>query len=167
MSTDLTTPIFHDEDAARAHFQALRWPHGPVCPHCGVVDNATAKTLRPIIVKTADRASYLTTDGARMYPAVGKESAAHSAVAHAAGEYVRHGLHHSNTAENYFSILKRGITGTFHHISEAHLSRYLVAFDFRYSHRAGLGITDTMRADEAVRGVVGKRLNYRQPRRAA
>lgn len=53
------------------------------------------------------------TDGARMYPAVGREFASHSSVDHAAGEYVRHGFHHSNTIENYFSILKRGITGTF------------------------------------------------------
>ncbi len=41
MKADLTAKIFHDEDAAREHFQALRWPHGPVCPHCGTVDNAT------------------------------------------------------------------------------------------------------------------------------
>lgn len=131
------------------------------------VPRVTAKTLRPIIVKTAHRASHLMTDGARMYPKLGTEFAAHSAVDHAAGEYVRHGFHHSNTVENYFSILKRGITGTFHHVSEAHLSRYLCEFDFRYSNRIGLGITDTMRADEAVRGVVGKRLTYHQPRQAA
>lgn len=315
MTTDLTAKIFHDEEAARAHFEALRWPLGVVCPHCGTVDNATemkgrttrpglykckskecrkpfsatmgtvyekshiplhkwllathlmvsskkgisahqlyrmlgfgsyrtawfmamrireamnvtspaplggkgkiveadetyiggkegnkhankrnsrdmfgrkeavltlverdgrarsfhvarvtAKTLRPLIVKTADRASHLMTDGARMYPAVGREFAAHSAVDHVAGEYVRHGFHHSNTVENFFSILKRGITGTFHHVSEGHLSRYLCEFDFRYSNRAGLGFTDAMRADEAVRGVVGKRLTYHQPRQAA
>ncbi len=71
------------------------------------VANVTAKTLRPIIVKTAHRASHLMSDGARIYPRVGKEFAAHSAVDHAAGEYVRMGFHHSNTVENYFSILKR------------------------------------------------------------
>ena len=43
-TADLTAKIFHDEDAARAHFEALRWPHGPVCPHCGTVDNATEKS---------------------------------------------------------------------------------------------------------------------------
>ena len=92
--------------------------------------------------------------------------ASHSAVNHVDGEYVR-GAAHSNTVENYFSILKRGITGTFHHVSEAHLSRYLAEFDFRYSLRSGLGVSDAMRAAEAVRGVVGKRLMYRQPRQAA
>jgi hypothetical protein len=131
------------------------------------VPRVTARTLRPIIVSTAHRASHLMSDGARMYPAVGKEFASWSSVDHAAGEYVRHGFHHSNTVENYFSILKRGIVGTFHHVSEAHLARYLCEFDFRYSNRSGLGISDAQRAAEAVRGVVGKRLPYVQPRKAA
>jgi transposase-like protein len=38
----LSDPIFHDEDAARAHFEKVRWPDGRVCPHCGVVDGSTA-----------------------------------------------------------------------------------------------------------------------------
>ncbi|WP_374532837.1 IS1595 family transposase [Phenylobacterium sp.] len=127
------------------------------------VPRVTAKTLRPIIVKTADRASHLMSDGARMYPALGREFAAHSSVDHAAGEYVRMGFHHSNTVENYFSILKRGVIGTFHHVSEAHLARYLAEFDFRYSHRSGLGIEDTERTNEVLRNVGGKRLTYRRP----
>jgi transposase-like protein len=40
MSIDLTNSIFSDEEAARKHFEALRWPNGRVCPHCGVVDNS-------------------------------------------------------------------------------------------------------------------------------
>lgn len=131
------------------------------------VPRVTAKTLRPIIVKTADRASHLMTDGARMYPAVGKEFAAHSAVDHTAGEYVRMGFHHSNTVENYFSILKRGVIGTFHHVSEQHLARYLAEFDFRYSNRSGLGIEDGARTNEALRGIGGKRLTYRRIGEAA
>jgi hypothetical protein len=79
---------------------------------------------------------------------------------------IREGHHHSNTVENYFSILKRGITGTFHHVSEA-LSRYLAEFDFRYSNRSGLRIDDTMRADELLRGIAGKRLTYRRTGEAA
>ncbi|MDQ3124760.1 MAG: transposase, partial [Pseudomonadota bacterium] len=39
---NLTAKIFHDADAARAHLEQTRWPHGPVCPHCGVVNEATA-----------------------------------------------------------------------------------------------------------------------------
>jgi transposase-like protein len=41
MTADLTAPIYHDENEARAHLEAQRWPNGPVCPKCGVVDNAT------------------------------------------------------------------------------------------------------------------------------
>ena len=131
------------------------------------VANVTSKTIRKVIVKTVNRQSHLMTDGARMYPAVGREFAAHSSVDHSAGEYARQGFHHSNTVENYFSILKRGIIGTFHHVSEAHLSRYLCEFDFRYSNREGLGINDTMRTDEALRGIAGKRLTYRRSGQAA
>ena len=313
--TNLTNPIFHDEEAARRHFEALRWPQGPVCPFCGSVGNATemkgattraglykcrekecrkpfratmgtvyekshiplhkwllathlmcaskkgmsahqlwrmlgfgsyrtawfmahrireamnpadpaplggpgkvveadetyvggkehnrhaskrrgdkglankeavftlverdgrarsfhiasvtSKTLRHAIVTNVHRTSHLMTDGHQAYPRIGKEFAWHSVVDHSAGEYVRGGFHHSNTVENYFSILKRGINGVYHHVSEAHLNRYLAEFDFRYSLRSGLGVSDAMRADEAVRGVVGKRLMYSQPRQAA
>ncbi len=49
---------------------------------------------------------------------------------------------HSNTVENFFSILKRGIYGVYQHVSEAHLQRYLTEFDFRYSNRSKLGIED-------------------------
>jgi transposase-like protein len=54
MSINLTDPIFTDEDAARAHFEALRWPDGPVCPHCGSVDSATelkGNSTRPGVYK--------------------------------------------------------------------------------------------------------------------
>lgn len=125
------------------------------------VANVTAKTLRRVIVTTASRKSHLMTDGNAGYRGVGREFAAHSSVDHSAGEYVREGRHHSNTVENYFSILKRGIVGTFHHVSEAHLSRYLAEFDFRYSNREGLGVTDAMRADRMLKGATGKRLMYR------
>jgi transposase-like protein len=125
------------------------------------VANVTAKTVRDVLVTTADRKSHLMTDGANVYTGVGGEFAAHSAVDHSAGEYVR-GIAHSNTAENFFSILKRGINGTFIHVSEAHLARYLAEFDFRYSNRSGLGVNDTMRTDEALRGIGGKRLTYRR-----
>ena len=124
------------------------------------VANVTAKTVRDVLVTTADRASHLMTDGANVYTGVGTEFAAHSAVDHSAGEYVR-GLAHSNTDENFFSILKRGINGTFIHVSEAHLGRYLAEFDFRYSNRSGFGVSDTMRADMMLKGSTGKRLTYR------
>ena len=307
MTVNLTDPIFHDETAARAHLESIRWPNGPVCPHCGVAENITrmegkshrlgvlqcnscrepftvtvgsvmershiplakwvlgfhlmsaskkgmsahqlgrmldltyksawfmahrireamgetnpgplggenkvveadetyvggkaknraykpppkkaavvslveregevrsrhianvsATTLRPILVTLASRKSTLMTDESTVYPAVGAEFTNHESVNHSAKEYVRMGgFVHTNTVEGYFSIFKRGICGVYHHVSEAHLHRYLSEFDFRYNNRTKLGVSDTERATLAVRGAEGKRLTYRQPHATA
>ena len=126
------------------------------------IANVTGKTLRPILDAHASRASAFFTDTAGGYLHVGKEFIRHEMVDHGAGEYVR-GDAHSNTAEGYFAILKRGVYGTYHHISEAHLHRYLAEFDFRYSNRMALGIDDAQRATKALKGIEGKRLTYRRP----
>jgi transposase-like protein len=127
------------------------------------VANVTAETVRPIIVTTADRASALMTDEAVIYPRIGREYASHGTVNHSANEYARlGGFMHINTAENFFSILKRGINGVYHQVSEAHLHRYLAEFDFRYNNRTGLGVNDKERAEKAIKAMVGKRLTYRR-----
>ncbi len=77
---------------------------------------------------------------------------------------MRGGFWYTNTVESYFALLKRGVYGTFHSVSEAHLHRYLAEFDFRYNTRK---ISDAERADELLRGARGKRLLYQQPRKAA
>jgi transposase-like protein len=125
------------------------------------VANVTSKTLRPVIVKAASRKSRLMTDEAKWYTRIGEEFAGHGRTEHRKHEYLR-GDAHTNTAENYFSILKRGIYGVYHHVSEAHLHRYLAEFDFRYSNRAKLGIDDGERAARALKGIYGKRLTYQQ-----
>jgi hypothetical protein len=104
------------------------------------------------------------TDEAVAYTAIGWNFASHGTVMHSAKEYVR-GDVHTNTVEGYYSILKRGIFGVYHHVSEAHLKRYLNEFDFRYTHRIARGIDDVKRADLALEGVKGKRLTYTRPRR--
>ena len=59
--------------------------------------------------------------------------------------------------------MKRGIVGTYHSVSEAHLHRYLAEFDFRYNNRSGFGCEDAERAGRAMKGIAGKRLTYRLP----
>ncbi len=309
-AVDLTNPIFTDLDAARAHFESIRWPNGPYCPFCGVVDrvaalggesmgpgwyhckdcrkkftaavgtiyershipmtkwllathlmcaskkgmsanqlgrmlglpyktawfmahriregmrelnpspiggegktveadetyvggkeknkhrskrnadhiggvgkemvfslverggkvrsshlpSVSAKNLKPVLDQQIADASKtkLMTDGEGQYRILAPLFASHEAVNHGIGEYVR-GEAHTNTIEGYFSILKRGITGTYHHVSAQHLKRYLGEFDFRYNERSKLNVDDVSRATKAVKGVVGKRLTYRQP----
>lgn len=126
------------------------------------VPNVNGKTLAPILRTQVSRKSTLMTDTAGGYMSIGKEFARHEMVDHGALEYVR-GDVHSNTVEGYFSILKRGIIGTYHHVSEAHLKRYLAEFDFRHNERSALGVEDAERTTRAVRGAEGKRLTYRQP----
>jgi transposase-like protein len=311
--SDLTNPIFHDEDAARAHFEAIRWPDGkPTCPHCGAVDQATrleGKSHRPglfvcrscrehftvtvgsvmesshvplhkwalgfhlmasskkgvsahqlmrnlglgsyrtawfmahrireamfdndpeplggkdktvevdetyigkpestfvtgkgwqgkrgigtkqkvlTMVERGGRAvsikiddltiptikkvlgahivldSTLNTDEAQFYKKPGKAFAKHAAVCHGDGEYVR-GSTTTNTVEGFFGIFKRGMKGVYQHCGDQHLQRYLHEFDFRYSNRVALGVSDTERTHRAIKGAAGKRLTYRQPRAA-
>jgi transposase-like protein len=128
------------------------------------VPNVTAQTLRPIMTANVDRASYLMTDESPVYWSIGRQFAGHGAVNHSAEEYVRAYFWHANTAENYFSILKRGIYGCYFHVSEAHLHRYTAEFDFRHNNRIALGIDDFERADRALIGAKGKRLTYATPR---
>jgi transposase-like protein len=124
------------------------------------VPEVTARTLRPILHAQLDGGSALMTDGEGQFRILGADYARHEVVDHGIGEYVR-GDAHTNTIEGYFAILKRGITGTYHHVSQQHLKRYLAEFDFRYNERAALGIDDETRADRLIRGIVGKRLMYK------
>lgn len=122
----------------------------------------TGKNVREAIVTQASRKSYLMTDESTVYTKVGREFSGHGTVNHSIDEYVRGGFWHTNTVEGYFSILKRGIVGTYHHVSQQHLKRYLAEFDFRYNERSALGVNDGERMSKAIGGIVGKRLTYRR-----
>jgi transposase-like protein len=295
---NLQNPIYTDDNAAREHLESLRWPNGPICPHCGVVDNAAelnGKSTRPGVYKCRDcrqpfsvtvgtvferskiplskwllanhmlssgkkgvsshqihrtlgvtyktawfmthrireamapgapagqlggegktveadethmaksrktrqdkplhakpdvkvmslverggnirsvfldergvrgalvehlhEASRLVTDGSNSYKF---QVAKHESVDHSKFEWAR-GDVHTNTLEGFFSILKRGMVGTYQHCDSKHFHRYLAEFDFRFNNRAKLGIDDTQRADNALKGIGGKRLTYRRP----
>lgn len=124
------------------------------------VPQVTAKTLRPILRAQVDVASAMMTDEGTVTKKIGGEFAKHQSVDHEAGEHVRGGAH-TSTIEACSSILKRGVVGTYHHVSQQHLKRYLAEFDLRRNHRIALGINDVMRAESLVAGIVGKRLMYR------
>jgi hypothetical protein len=83
----------------------------------------------------------------------------HETVNHSAGEYAR-GEAGINQAEAFFGLFKRGVVGSFHHISERHMNRYLNEFSFRWDLREA---TDGERTVEAIKASEGKRLMYRQP----
>ena len=124
------------------------------------VPNVTSTSLQPIILKHVHVDSRYVTDTGFVAVGLGSRFASHETVNHSKYEYVR-GDVYTNTIEGYFSILKRGIYGIYQHVSEAHLQRYLTEFDFRYSHRAKLGVDDAQRADLALKGAQGRRLTYR------
>ena len=125
--------------------------------------NISAKNLRPLLEEQLADASEtkFMTDGEGQYRIIGPMFKSHEVVNHSIGEYVR-GDAHTNTIEGYFSILKRGIIGTYHHVSGEHLKRYLAEFDFRYNNREALGVTDRERMVKSITGIVGKRLTYRR-----
>jgi transposase-like protein len=126
------------------------------------VPDVTAKTLRATLEKIADRRSSLHTDDSLANLSVGKDFADHRTVAHTLGEYVsKDGEAHTQTVESFFSLIKRGINGSFHSVSEQHLSRYVDEFAFRWNARSALGVEDTERASRAIKGAAGKRLTYR------
>lgn len=137
----------------------------------------TADNLRPMLKAQIDtKNTRLMTDGEGQYRLVAPMFASHDVVNHGAGEYVR-GDAYTNSVEGFFSILKRGIIGTFHHVSPQHLQRYVTEFDFRYNHRetkvkidgkwTKCGHNDVKRTIEIAKGIGGKRLTYRRTHEAA
>lgn len=125
--------------------------------------DVTGNTVRDVLINNASTDSYLMTDDASIYFGIGKEFYGHSTTAHAKRQYVKAGgFVHSNTAESFFAILKRGITGSFHSVSERHLQRYVDEFVFRWNTRSARGIEDTERASRMIKGAEGRRLTYRK-----
>lgn len=123
------------------------------------IPSVNRANLRRMLTTQVDRKSYLMTDELNVYKPIGREFGGHGSVNHSAEEYVRGSYWHTNTVEGYFSILKRGITGVYQHVSQEHLKRYLGEFDFRYNERH---VDDGSRTVAALKGIEGKRLTYRR-----
>jgi len=125
-----------------------------------VINDLTADTIVPILEENIAKEATVMTDEAGQYGSVSEKFIDHQTVNHSQEEYVR-GDVHTNTVEGYFSIFKRGMKGIYQHCAKKHLHRYLVEFDFRYNNRIRLGVNGVARAENALKGIVGKRLTYR------
>ena len=126
--------------------------------HKGMV---TGKNLKQIVRENVTTDSHIMTDDFGGYHGLKKEFRRHSTIRHKWRVYARKEgdiLISTNTIEGYFSILKRGINGVYHHVGKQHLHRYLSEFDFRYNSR---NVEDGERSLLAIRRVAGKRLTYR------
>jgi len=124
------------------------------------VEDVKRRTLQGLIGEHVEETAHIMTDSFLSYRGLEERFAGHDFVDHNK-EYVR-GIVHTNFAESFFSLLKRGILGTFHHVSREHLQRYLHEFDFRWNRRddeAGQRMNDVL--DQAV----GQRLLYRDSAR--
>jgi transposase-like protein len=124
------------------------------------VPDVTGPTLKAAIRKHVDPNARIMTDELSSYTGIAKEFAGgHEVVRHSAGEYAR-GDASTNQVETFFGLFKRGVMGSFHHISKKHMNRYLNEFSFRWDLRA---VTDSECTDEAIRSSEGKRLMYKAP----
>ena len=120
------------------------------------VPTVKGSTLEPILKKQVKKNTHVITDDMGAYQGLKKTFDRHDVVRHSRGEYVR-GFIYTNTIENFFSILKRGLVGIYQHVGEQHLKRYVGEFDFWYNYRK---VSDTERSVRALKGIVGKRLYY-------
>jgi transposase-like protein len=119
------------------------------------IEKVNAETLKGAIREMVDDKSTIMTDEWKAYRGIGREFAGgHGVVNHGLGEYVNGDIN-TNTAESYFALLKRGVHGTFHHVSKHHLHRYCDEFSFRWNFRK---VSDGERAMQAIKGIEGKRL---------
>jgi len=121
------------------------------------MESVTGENLKKALIEYIEERACIMTDESPSYFGVNQHFAEHNAVNHKKGEYVR-GKAHVNTCESIHALLKRGIIGTFHHVSKQHLHRYLTEFDFRFNQRK---VSDGERTMEAIKGFEGKRLKYR------
>jgi hypothetical protein len=124
-----------------------------------VIGNVRQDTIMRVVERNVSREARMMTDQAAYYKKAFGAFAGHQTVDHSKEEYVR-GEAHTNTAEGFFSLFKKGMKAIYQHCDERHLHRYLAEFDFRYNNRVALGFGDAERTDRALAGARGKRLMY-------
>lgn len=128
-----------------------------------VVASVSQKNLRQFVETNIDKKSTIQTDQFGMYRTLFYPWKEHQVVNHSAGEYARKNpdgsVSHVNNCESFFSLIKRGVYGAFHHVSPEHLPRYCDEFSFRWNNRK---VSDGQRMTTALAMTVGKRLTYRE-----
>lgn len=122
------------------------------------IDKVNAKTIKKIVRDNVDKKAIIMTDEFRAYRGIEKEFAGHQTVNHGDGEYVN-GSAYTNTAEAFFSVMKRGIKGIYQHVSKEHLHRYTDEFGFRWNTKSH---SDAKRTIIGIKKAEGKRLTYMQ-----
>lgn len=124
----------------------------------------TKDNIVPILKEHIDQTAHIMTDESPVYKWPTQHFAKHDSVKHRTGEYARkeNGLTiTTNSVEGFFSIVKRGNYGTFHHWGKPYTQQYLNEFTYRYGTRS---LTDTQRAELALKGVEDKRLMLKEPK---
>jgi transposase-like protein len=118
------------------------------------VADASEKSLLPVIDSKIKKGSSVYTDEWKSYRKL-SQNYDHKFIKHSANQYVD-GSVHTNNIENFWSLLKRGIDGIYHHVSDKHLSRYVNEYTFRYNNRK---MTDGSKFDICIANA-NQRLTY-------
>lgn len=98
------------------------------------IPDRTSQHIKPLVVQYVREGSYIASDTALAFKFIRSWGYSHGTVDHSTKEYVR-GQVHTNTIEAFWANLKRGIKGTYVHVSEKHLSSYLKEFEYRHNLR--------------------------------
>ena len=122
-----------------------------------VVPNTRGNSLQPLMRANVEPNARIITDALRSYIDL-KKDYQHVSIKHTPGNFITKGDEHTNNIEGYWSILKRGIIGTFHSVSPQHLQRYCNEFDYRYNTRS---ITPAERFADGVKNAHNARLTYK------
>jgi len=122
------------------------------------VPHVKRRPIEWLVRRSVDPDTNIATDGHAAYKRLEWFFKSHQSVDHDK-EFVR-GIVHTNFAESYHSLLKRGVFGIFHHVSDKHLPRYLREFEFRWNRRE---LADFDMLTQAIQGAGGKRLTYQRP----
>lgn len=131
--------------------------------HARVVADVSQKNLGQCLFDCVDKSATVNTDDNTAYRNPAKAFKRHEVVVHSHKEYKRRNqdgtIACTNTAESFFSLLKRGVIGAWHHVSREHLPKYASEFEFRWNTRHD---TDGQRMEKFAGMIEGKRLTYRQ-----